>query len=862
MLLGLTAGGQPAVGATVPRLTPDELRKNFHLTAEGCEYVFSPVDGTLTLQVAGTNGPVLRGLGPVWEVAGQRCSPLTNTIRLTGCERTPAGRRYTYVGSPGEVRWQIELRAGVEREVEIRLESEDQRIVQAQAGSIITGEWTALNLSQYQLAYGQPHWPKTFYLPDPDLFLCAWWDWERSQAVAEHWLPAHSEPVRGKGEFRPAAAMVYARGPDKQRATLREVLHVRAARSLWDAALPSLCQPSEYARELAGMVFLDVWGGGSAAQLKHTLTVFERLVGPQVRLLTIAQNWQAGGFDALLPDSIWLPEYPPSPAVGTVAELREVADLGGRLGRFGFRTDYLLLHSNAPSMARRKTDFAVRMDGKPAWFTQSRTWLDLARRQETEIAELWRPRASFTDQLASGGRPWAYQDFSAPEKAEHTLAAALRHQRELARFIKETHAGPLGSETLIQQDLVGYYCDFGDFGIMDGHDRLFLPDYKLRRMHELTTFYGCGLSYRFFEMLPFKLYHASKLNLWADPALMDDYRCCEVMFGNAGYLCWPTPWTWALTECVVVGRLQRHYALVPVAAVDYLVAGQWQSLESLVRSGFAPAVRPWNQKQTELGRVRVRYANGLTVWVNRLAEELPVATPQGAFVLPQYGWLAYRSDEVLAYSAFWPGTRQRVDFLDEQSSGLRFLNSRGAVIEGSDRMRLWQHGQLLWSVSPKDKKADIGGVELALEFPAPAPLAEVQFDFRQGLGGWRPASGVLRVEPVSEGTRLIIVTTNPQLVSPALNLAGRAGDVLELSLSAAAGTAGKLFFATTKDGISERQVVRFAVPPDGQVHTIRIPVGKHAGWRESPVTLLRLDPVYGPEHSAVTLVALRLKRAD
>ena len=75
---------------------------------------------------------------------------------------------------------------------------------------------------------------------------------------------------------------------------------------------------------------------------------------------------------------------------------------------------------------------------------------------------------------------------------------------------------------------------------MGGHDRLFTPEYKLRRLQTTTVHYGCGLYYRFFELPPFPRFHRNQLDLWADPALMDDYRCCEILLGN-GVNLWPAP---------------------------------------------------------------------------------------------------------------------------------------------------------------------------------------------------------------------------------------------------------------------------------------------------------------------------------
>ena len=62
-----------------------------------------------------------------------------------------------------------------------------------------------------------------------------------------------------------------------------------------------------------------------------------------------------------------MPDYPPSPAAGTVDELRAVAEAGKAMGRFGFRTNYMLLRTRSPSYLQGRVDFALGPDGKPTW---------------------------------------------------------------------------------------------------------------------------------------------------------------------------------------------------------------------------------------------------------------------------------------------------------------------------------------------------------------------------------------------------------------------------------------------------------------------------------------------------------------
>ncbi len=603
----------------------------------------------VAVNVGGQCRVSIEGMGPLHRRSAGRPAEKPNVVRSV--TRGPSTE--TVYRDPDRTEWTVVAEQSADGEFAITISSSDPRCEAVSPGEVTgAGAWIGLDLSQYAIAHGQPHWPKTYYLPEAGLFLCAWWDLEMSRASRADWPEAQCEARRGKGPFTPAATMRYIAGPDGLHAAMREKLHLRVSRRLWDAALPSLCRPSEYGKEMAGLVYLDDWSGQSAAEMKHMLAVFKRLAWPHAGFLTIVQAWQAGGFDSLLPDSIRMPDYPPSPAVGRVDELRAVAEAGKVIGRFGFRTNYMVLSQRSPSFLQRRVDFALGPDGKPNWYTQPSRWSALAGSQEAELARLFAPNAGFTDQLGSGGHASSYLDFGRAGGGDGVAATALARQRQLARLIKDAHRGPLGTETLNQQDLMGYYCDFGDYGVMGGHDRLFTPEYKLRRLQTTTVNYGCGLYYRFFELPPFPRFHRNQLDLWADPAMMDDYRCCEILLGNGAYIFWPAPWPYALTEAILVGRLQRRYALVPVVSVEYEADGVWKSLEDLVKAGFAPEIRRWNQKQEVFGGVRVVYSNGLTVVVNRLPAERPVSLPAARIVLSQYGSGSFEPGEAIwGYSA-------------------------------------------------------------------------------------------------------------------------------------------------------------------------------------------------------------------
>lgn len=637
------------------------------------------------------------------------------------------------------------------------------------------GEWRRLDLSRQATPHGQTWWPKTVYSVEGDFWFTAHWVMEHSNATSWN---AEDQQNEGSGPFCAALSPRYE--PDTAGAYLpvREVLELRVSRDLWTVVPLPRQAPSEYAAEMAGMVQVDLWGGRAAPELNNLLTLLKAAGRGRMRFLSVLQNWQVGGFDSLLPDSVWMPDYPPNARVGTVEELRALCALGNSMGRFGFRTNYRVLRRNSPSFLGGIAHFAVGPDGTERDYLSPGDWPAVAGRQEKEIAELFAPTASFTDQLTSGACPGSWHDFDA-QRGSRSMRETLERMRALARLIKTAHGGPLGSESLIDQEMLGYYVDFGDWSIMNGHHRLCSPEFKLRRLHHLSMFHGMGLMYRFYESPPFPLFHSARTTFNDDPAQLDDYRCTEVLYGNGAYICYGfANWRYWLTECLLVGHLQQYYALQPVRQVRYERSGEWVRLEDLVRAGGVPATQPWLPQTEAFGRIRVEYANGLTVVANRLPEPLPVADalPEG-ITLPQYGWVAWAQDgSLVSFSANWPHTQQRVDYLRDDRLQVEYIDPRGATVRGVDRMTLWEKGVAVLTADPGANSICIDGQTMPLNLPAPEPLSALAFEFETSLDGWEPAEGIL-TSRIEDGSLLLhTVTADPQTYSPVLALDGDRSD--------------------------------------------------------------------------------------
>ena len=97
---------------------------------------------------------------------------------------------------------------------------------------------------------------------------------------------------------------------------MREALELRVSRRLWDVVPPVRQKPSEYRTFLTNSVFIDFWGAFNATEARRFLEVVKAVGGGQLSCYIGLQHWEVGGWDALRPAPIRLPDYPPAPPAG------------------------------------------------------------------------------------------------------------------------------------------------------------------------------------------------------------------------------------------------------------------------------------------------------------------------------------------------------------------------------------------------------------------------------------------------------------------------------------------------------------------------------------------------------------------
>jgi len=275
-----------------------------------------------------------------------------------------------------------------------------------------------------------------------------------------------------------------------------------------------------------------------------------------------------------------------------------------------------------------------------------------------------------------------------------------------------------------------------------------------------------------------------------------------------------------------------------------------------------PNIIPWLPQTKAYGRVRVEYGNGMNVVVNRLDEELsvPDAGERGV-VLPKSGWVAWQQDgSVLSFSAYWPGTKHRVDYLRDERAGVQYLDPRGREVLGVSTITLWEDGRVVVTADPKRNLATVKGRTLQLDLPRPAPAKTIDFDFSEGMEGWRATRGVLEAGARDGVMWLRVAAPDPILHSPALEVDANCAPAIEVRMRVHGERVESdgLFFTTqASPNVASDKRVGFAVIADGEFHTYRIDTGSHPKWKGQTITGLRLDPVRGTMAAVVEIDFVR-----
>ncbi|MBT3380941.1 MAG: hypothetical protein HN742_16125 [Lentisphaerae bacterium] len=848
---------------------------------------FDAGSGRLKVIVGDRAFEPLRGAGPILLTESGPILPKGQTVSLLGTEERPDGTLVChYQGTVGETsaRFTLELTGsigdGTVMEFRLRWHSPQRVWAGVSPGVAIGGgRRQPFFFNRVSESYGQASGGCTFHCAGVGVWLHADWDVPVSNlstcnkqrtikpAEINTNFPVdltQDEIAAGNVPFPIAATSDYAPNTAGQRLPLDDTLILRVGHDLWDTVPTPPQASSPYRDELSRSAFLDIWGGHRASQLTHMIGLMGRIVRDRVRFHSILQNWQCGGFDTLQPLSLRMPDYPPNPHVGTVAELRELTETGKRFGRFGFRTNYVYAKPKSPVVVSGEARLSVNSDGSPRRFARFHDIIRLAHRQEAEISALFGANATFSDQLGSAGDCSLYTNYDA-----ETGAPALRQTwaqiKGVCEFLRSAHNGPLSSETLCGDFLLGAWIDAGDYGMFGGNTRALAPDYKLRKLQHLTTFHGMALGYRFFFAPPYggNDHHQRGDAMYREAGTpADDYRACEVLYGNGAYLYLTsgTRWQHILSEIVIMGRLQQQYALVPVHAIEYYQRDteKWVDLEALAKSGVNVTPVRWIPQTTTTQIARVRYVNGLEVVVNRSPEPFNAACGNLRTTLPQSGWCAaLPNGEFEAYSAWKPGTSERIDHLVDKAVGWEFTDPRDCPDLEVKHPTLKVDARTVVELLPGDRLR-IDGEIIPGHLPAPPPLTAIDTDFHQGPQRWHAARDIVRLQQKSDAIALTLCGHDPYIIGPQLDVPGDAVRTLIVTMRTPQAGKAAIFWKTKAEPAFRPGAMKtFPVVAGDVFRTYRIDMHSHSAWKGQMITGLRFDPLAHESDTVVEIQSIR-----
>lgn len=242
--------------------------------------------------------------------------------------------------------------------------------------------------------------------------------------------------------------------------------------------------------------------------------------------------------------------------------------------------------------------------------------------------------------------PWGYVDYQAGHPGAAKMRTTFEAYGRILRLQREAYGGPCFSEGVHHCFYAGLIDgSYAQMGLPDPAGQPLLLDFDLRKIHPLSAD---------ISMLP--------AAYWSE----NEYHCmaATIAYGHIGFF----PFSNVAQSCryfYLMQALQRRYVQVPVRDIGY-----WDGQEFLGISQALP--RGVNAR----GQVRVRYENGLEVWVNyHPRDRWQVQVGGTDYDLGPYAWVARDPSGFLEYSTDVEG--RRVNFV--QSPEFLFADAGGKL---------------------------------------------------------------------------------------------------------------------------------------------------------------------------------------
>lgn len=447
------------------------------------------------------------------------------------------------------------------------------------------------------------------------------------------------------------------------------------------APLPALRRPSsQYRADLLDRVTLDFYSERPFEEDERLLRLMQ-LYGLHDVFL-IYRNWQYYGYRRRGPL-----QFPADPDRGGSDALRRVCAAVRESGwRLALREEYANLMPDSPywdekalalspSGAHRQSPASRR----PA--VAANKMVDFARLEATDIQRNYSPNGSFVDGHTSWNPEGGFAQVDlGPDSHCASESQAIAEAENLYSFLRSVHSGPVIGAAGAGPARFDSFAAGGVEAVIRGPDggveSPLIVDYELQEVLPSILGLGAGSYRQFCGFRAGRPVAASQVD-W------DAYRATEIALGHAGYVGnygirassrnIPFPGgsaSTAVREYFLLRALQGFYLGASAQEVRYRAGEEMLSLAEALRRGM-DFVNP---------QLRIQYAGGLQVWVNRSGKESwSVTCDEGEFLLPPSGFLAVAPRQrLLAYSAICRG--HHVDYCSAQLPRYTFLDARGEVV--------------------------------------------------------------------------------------------------------------------------------------------------------------------------------------
>ena len=316
------------------------------------------------------------------------------------------------------------------------------------------------------------------------------------------------------------------------------------------------------------------------------------------------------------------------------------------------------------------------------------------------------------------GPPWSHTDYDARVPGAGKFRAVFESYGALMLNEQRVH-GPTFSEGHYHWLYAGLTT--GNYASMCSTDAPYklplLPDFDLLKIHPLQTDLAMGHSaFIFFGR------YGDEWRKCGHPRnrYFNQHLAATIAYGHLGTLFDEAAWGFPgmLKQYYMLQQLQQRYATDEVETIRYHDGQQF------VHTSAALA-----NDSHKRGRFYVKYNKGLEIWVNYNAErDWQVSVKDTQYVLPPYGFVARKPDDILEFSALVDG--KRAEYVDSpaylyadswnEEVALPKLRIKGAAVVRKGSQAEW------WVIPIGDLKQAAGSVK-----PGPSrgcPMVSIRLD--------------------------------------------------------------------------------------------------------------------------------------